>query len=147
MDFEEDCLLILVVDDYDDNRTTLRLFLERRGYRVVEAADGSEALKAVLHERPDLILMDVSMPVLDGCAAMSRIRDHEEMREVPIIALSAHEYESVDPIMRMDAVRAGLDGYLTKPFDPLELEHLIELLLSAKQTTQRLAVAGINDAR
>lgn len=147
MNVKEDRPLILVVDDYEDNRTTLRLFLERRDYRVVEAADGSEAVKAVLRERPDLILMDISMPVLDGCAAMSRIRDYEEMRDVPIIVLSAHEYGSVDPLLRVDAIRAGLDGYLTKPFDPLELECLVERLLIAKQTTQRLAIAGINGAR
>lgn len=129
MNVRQDRPTILVVDDYEDQRLALRLFLERRGCRVVEAVDGDQAAKAATREHPDLILMDISMPVLDGCAAMLRIREKQETRDVPIVAISAYEYEGLHPLLRMDANRAGLTEYLTKPFDPAELERLIGRLL------------------
>lgn len=128
--------LILVVDDYEENRLLLRLFLKHRGYDVIEAENGSEAVKAAIQHRPDLILMDISMPLLDGCAAMRLIRGNDATRHVPIIAMSAHEYEKLDPLLRLDAMLAGLTEYVTKPFNPLELERVIERLLPPKQPTQ-----------
>jgi CheY-like chemotaxis protein len=127
----EGCPLVLVADDYEDGRSTLRLWLEQRGYRVVEATNGCEAVEVATRERPDLILMDISMPVLDGCAAMRRIRENEEARDVPIIAISAHEYACLNPLLRIDAIRAGLTEYIAKPFDPVKLENLLGRLLPA----------------
>jgi CheY-like chemotaxis protein len=114
----------------------LRLFLERRGYRVVEAVDGDEAVKVAASERPDLILMDISMPALDGCAAMLRIRENEEAQDIPIVAISAYEFASLRPLLRMDALRSGLAEYLIKPFDPLQLGSLVERLLPTSPTAQ-----------
>jgi CheY-like chemotaxis protein len=135
MNVEHDRPLVLVVDDYDEHRLALRLFLERRGCRVVEAVDGDEAAKAATREHPDLILMDISMPVLDGCAAMLRIREKQETRDVPIVAISACEYASLHPLLRMDAGRAGLAEYLTKPLDPARLESLVSRLLPGSLMT------------
>jgi two-component system cell cycle response regulator DivK len=136
MSVERDRPLVLVVDDYEDHRLALRLFLERRGCRVLEAADGAEAAEAAMCEHPDLILMDISLPVLDGCAAMLRIRERQETRGVPIVAISAYEYASLHPLLRMDAGRAGLTEYLTKPFDPARLESLLDRLLTRTATAQ-----------
>lgn len=132
MNVEQARPLVLVVDDYEDHRLALRLFLERCGCRVVEAADGDEATKAAAREQPDLILMDISLPVLDGCAAMLRIREKQETRDVPIVAISAYEYASLHPLLRMDAGRAGLSEYLVKPFDPAQLESLVGRLLPSR---------------
>ncbi len=142
MNVKRDRPLILVVDDYEDHRLALRLFLERRGCRVVEAVDGDEAAKAATRERPDLILMDISMPVLDGCAAMLRIREKQETQDVPIVAISAYEYASLHPLLRMDAGRAALTAYLTKPLDLARLESLVGRLLPASSMTRRDCFAG-----
>lgn len=135
MNVEQDRPLVLVVDDYEDHRLALRLFLERRGCRVIEAVDGDEATKAATREHPDLILMDIAMPVVDGCAAMLRIREKQETRDVPIVAISGYEYASLHPLLRMDACRAGLTEYLSKPFDPVQLESLVGRLLTTRPMT------------
>ena len=84
---------ILVVDDFDDTRLLLRTWLERRGFRVVEAANGLQAIKQAESESPDLIIMDVQMPQLDGLSATRRIRGLKAMRSVPIVAVSAYGAE------------------------------------------------------
>jgi CheY-like chemotaxis protein len=117
---------ILVVDDFDDTRLMMRLWLERRGYRVVEASDGVEALEAARRESPDLVIMDIEMPALDGLAATRRIRGEEKTREVPIVAVSAYGAEH----WRERALEAGCNEYVSTPFDPKELEDLIKSLLS-----------------
>ena len=122
--------LVLVADDYEENRFALRLWLERRGYRVVEAPDGNEAVKIAIRERPALILMDISMPGVDGCAAMRLIRENEDTRNVPIVAVSAHEYESIDPLLRIDALPPGINEYVANLFDEVRLVALTSSLLS-----------------
>jgi CheY-like chemotaxis protein len=117
---------ILVVDDFDDTRLMMRLWLERRGYRVVEASDGFEALEAARHELPDLVIMDIEMPALDGLAATRRIRDEKGLNDVPIVAVSAYGAEH----WRERALEAGCNEYVSTPFDPRELEELIKSLLS-----------------
>ncbi len=124
-----DCPLVLVVDDNEEGRSTLKLWLERQGYRVAEAANGYEAVQAATYKRPDLILMDISMPEFDGCAAMVHIRENEAARDVPIVVLSAFEYAGLHPLLRMDVIRAGLAEYVTKPFDPAQLKGLVSRLL------------------
>src|SRR5689334_11417400 len=80
---------ILVVDDFDDTRLLLRTWLERRGFRVIEAEDGLEAVKRATNELPDLIIMDMEMPQLDGLSATRRIRQVNNLGSVPIVAVSA----------------------------------------------------------
>jgi CheY-like chemotaxis protein len=116
---------ILVVDDFDDTRLMMRLWLERRGYRVVEAADGAEALVVARRESPDLVIMDIEMPAMDGLAATRRIRQEEHLRDVPIVAVSAYGAES----WRDRAIEAGCNEYVSTPFNPTELNDLINSLL------------------
>jgi CheY-like chemotaxis protein len=116
---------VLVVDDSADTRAVVRWKLERWGYRVFEAADGREAFEAALKERPDLVLMDLSMPVVDGCDAIRSIRARPEFVALPIIAVTA--FDRADSRYGADA--AGCDYYyLSKPIDFYRLEVLLEKL-------------------
>src|SRR3954467_2574414 len=83
--------IVLVVEDFEDNRFMMRRLLEMSGYRVVEAVNGEQAVEAAVEERPDLILMDLSLPKLDGLAATRRIRQHAGLARTPIVAVSAHD--------------------------------------------------------
>ena len=102
---------VLVVDDYDDVRAITRRALESFGYRVVEAESGAEAVRVAQAESPDLILMDLSMPNMDGFATIHRLRRLLGLRDVPVIALSAHTAREV----REDALAAGCRDFITKP--------------------------------
>ena len=112
---------VLVVEDFEDNRFMMRRLLEMSGYRVIEAVNGKQAVEAAVSERPDLILMDLSLPMLDGLAATRRIREAEGLGRVPIIAVSAHD--SAD--FHTEALAAGCDEYVTKPID---FDHLVQVL-------------------
>lgn len=116
---------ILVVDDFDDTRLMMRLWLERRGYRVIEAADGLEAVEVARRESPDLVIMDIEMPAMDGLAATRRIREEERLRSVPVLAVSAYGEEH----WRERALEAGCNEYVSTPFNPTELNGLIKSLL------------------
>ncbi|HEX8130874.1 MAG TPA: response regulator [Pyrinomonadaceae bacterium] len=120
---------ILVAEDDEDNRFTLKVLLEMRGYRVLTAANGHEAIEVAERERPGLILMDLRMPLLNGLAATRHLRQHGDayFRRIPILALSAY-----DPAQhRAVAIAAGCNDYVTKPIDYDRLENLIETLLPA----------------
>ena len=117
---------IMVVEDFEDNRFMMRRLLEMSGYRVVEAVNGEQAVEVAAKERPSLILMDLSLPLLDGLAATRRIRQHEALRRVPIIAVSAHDTSD----FHADALAAGCNDYVTKPIDFEQLEKLLIRLLS-----------------
>jgi two-component system, cell cycle response regulator DivK len=116
---------ILVVEDFEDNRFMMRRLLEMSGYRVVEAVNGEEAVTLACSELPELILMDLSLPQLDGLAATRRIRQHPELKAVPIVAVSAHDTAD----FHADALAAGCNDYVTKPIDFDELEALLNRLL------------------
>jgi two-component system cell cycle response regulator DivK len=116
---------ILVVDDFDDTRLLLRTWLQKLGYRVVEAEDGNRAVAAAESDRPDLIIMDVEMPELDGLAATRKIRMLTDFAEVPIVAVSAYGAD----LYRDHAIAAGCDEYVSTPFEPEELERLIRALI------------------
>jgi CheY-like chemotaxis protein len=116
---------ILVVDDFDDTRLLLRTWLQKKGYRVVEAENGNRAVAAAESDRPDLIIMDVEMPELDGLAATRKIRELTNFREVPIVAVSAYGADQY----RDHALAAGCDEYVSTPFEPDELEKLIRALI------------------
>jgi CheY-like chemotaxis protein len=116
---------VLVVEDFEDNRFMMRRLLEMSGYRVVEAVNGEQAVEAAVQERPDLILMDLSLPKLDGLAATRRIRRHDGLARTPIVAVSAHDTTD----FHADALAAGCDEYVTKPIDFDQLESLLKRLL------------------
>ena len=97
---------ILVVDDFDDTRLLLRTWLQKLGYRVVEAEDGNRAVAAAESDRPDLIIMDVEMPELDGLAATRKIRKLTDFAEVPIVAVSASSSSRSSAITKAWAVRS-----------------------------------------
>jgi CheY-like chemotaxis protein len=120
--------LVLVVEDFEDNRFMMRRLLEMSGYRVVEAVNGNQAVEAAERDQPDIILMDLSLPQLDGLAATRRIREQQGTRRVPIVAVSAHD--SAD--FHAEALAAGCNEYVTKPID---FDQLVDLLsrLTAKK--------------
>ena len=116
---------ILLVEDTEDNRFMMRRLLEMDGYAVVEARNGQEAVTIARAEKPQLILMDLSLPVIDGLAATRLLRQIREFEETPIIAVSAHDTAD----FKAEALAAGCNSYITKPIDFGELEELIERLL------------------
>jgi len=119
--------VIMVVDDSADNREVLKVIFERGGYKVVEAADGRKAVELAERECPDLIFMDLSMPILDGYGAVPLIREVREMRSVPIIACTAHDTSD----HRTRAFAVGFNEYLTKPVDFILLASLVNRFLIA----------------
>ena len=121
MEKEPNDLTILLVEDSDDARYFMRLDLEDCGYRVIEAADGQKAVELALQEHPDVILMDLSLPNLDGLEATKQIRQDELLRGVPIIAVTAHQ----ESTFRKGAAASGFDAYVTKPVDMDFLSELI----------------------
>jgi two-component system, cell cycle response regulator DivK len=118
--------LILVVDDSADNVAMISLALQTQGYRVVTANNGEDAVTVATHTMPNLILMDINLPTLDGLGATRRILDNEALREVPIIAITAFGTEG----FQRAAYDAGVSGYLTKPIDLDRMHQLIARLLS-----------------
>lgn len=116
---------ILVVDDFEDTRHLLRTWLERKGFHVIEAQNGNEAVLQAQTQSPDLIIMDLEMPELDGLGATRKIRDDERLASVPIVAVSAYGVEQ----FRELALSAGCNEYVSTPFEPAELERLIRSYL------------------
>jgi len=118
---------ILLVEDFDDTRLMMRLWLMKNGYRVLEAESGEEAVRVASAELPDLIIMDMMMPGISGLDATRRIREHEALRETPIVAVSAYGADQY----RVRALESGCTDYVSTPFEPSMLEELIESLLAA----------------
>ena len=119
-------LTILLVEDDEDTRYLIQLEMERRGYRVIEASDGERAVELAQQEYPDIILMDLSLPKMDGLEATKQIREFDGMRTVPIVAVTAHQESD----FREGAKDSGFDAYVTKPIDFDWLSELIVGLLS-----------------
>jgi len=117
---------VLVVEDNEDTRYLMRLALEARGYRVCEAENGEQAIDIACREQPNAILMDISMPVLNGLTATARIREHYELRTIPILAVTAHH----EVEMRESAQACGFTAYVTKPIDFDWLDDLIKGLIA-----------------
>jgi two-component system cell cycle response regulator DivK len=118
-------LTILVVEDYEDTSLAMRLALERKGYRILEASDGKRAVEVAEGVRPEVILMDLNLPVLDGFGAAERIRANPELKETIIVAVTAYQ----DPELRARALAAGCNAFITKPIDFEWLGDLISNLL------------------
>jgi two-component system cell cycle response regulator DivK len=117
---------ILVVEDQEDNRRILRDLLLSAGFEVMEATTGEEGIRLAETRRPDLILMDIQMPVLDGYEATRRIKGTAELRQIPIIVVTSYALSGDDAKARA----AGADGYVAKPFSPRELLAKIQQFLS-----------------
>ena len=136
---------ILVAEDQNDNLVLVSLWLQNLGYRVLTAVNGEAAVEIAKIARPDLILMDISMPLMDGLEATRYIRQTPEISEMPIIFLTAFDTKE----FRQRAGDAGGDGYLTKPFDFDRLTKLIVNLLPKETPQVNLEVAtskeGITD--
>ncbi len=105
---------VLLVEDNEDNLVVYRTILDHVGYNVLEARDGEEGVTRAREEHPDLILMDISIPKIDGWEATRRLKADQATRDIPIIALTAHALEED----RERAIAAGCDGYLAKPVEP-----------------------------
>ncbi|MGH9901499.1 MAG: response regulator [Pyrinomonadaceae bacterium] len=121
MQSQEEVKTVLLVEDFEDSRFMMRMLLEMSGYRVVEATDGREAVDCARRVCPDVILMDLSLPVMDGISATRHIRRQENLCDVPVIAVTAHDSEDYYDAAR----RAGCDEYVTKPVDYDRLDALL----------------------
>ena len=108
---------ILVVEDQEDNLQILRDLLTRAGFEIIEAKDGEEAVRAAVAERPDLILMDIQLPLLDGYEATRRIKADPALRAIPIIVVTSYALSGDEAKARA----AGCDGYVPKPYSPRQL--------------------------
>lgn len=116
---------ILVVEDNQDNREMVVKVLKFNGYQVIEAVDGEEAIEKAKAENPDLILLDIYLPKMDGYEATRRLKGDRDLRNIPVIALTAHAMKG----NREEALAAGCDGYIPKPIDVRELPKQIEHFL------------------
>lgn len=108
---------ILVVEDQEDNRQIIRDLLTSNGFELIEAEDGEEGVAAAVREKPDLILMDIQLPGLDGYEATRRIKANPDLKKTPVIAVTSYALSGDDK----KAFAAGCDGYVTKPFSPRQL--------------------------
>ena len=118
-------LKILLVEDFEDTRLFMRLELEEQGFIVFEAENGKVAVDTAIRENPDVILMDLTLPLMDGFAATKLIRQNDNLKNVPIIAVTAHHEDD----FRSGAKASGFDAYVTKPIDVNWLSELITGLL------------------
>lgn len=117
---------VLIVDDFEDNRAMYSEFLRYSGFEVIEASNGLEAIQMATSAVPDVIVMDLSLPVLDGWEATRRLKADDRTRHVPVIALTGHALEGHS----QGAREAGCDGFLAKPCLPETLLETIETMLS-----------------
>ncbi len=132
---------ILLVEDFDDTRLMMKLWLAKEGYHVVEAESGEAAIRLAMDQRPDLIIMDIMMPGMNGLDATHRIREHQALRTTPIVAVSAYgadEYRAI-------ALAAGCDEYVSTPFEPSALNELIKSLLTTRAPTNLNALQTDSD--
>jgi two-component system cell cycle response regulator DivK len=117
---------ILVIEDTEDNRRILRDLLTNAGFDLIEAVDGEKGIAAALDAKPDLILMDIQLPIIDGYEATRRIKANPATKHIPIIAVTSYAMSGDD----MKAREAGCDGYVAKPFSPRQILATIRELLS-----------------
>jgi two-component system, cell cycle response regulator DivK len=108
---------ILIIEDQEDNRAILRDLLTGAGFELIEAVDGEEGVKLAQSERPDLILMDIQLPIIDGYEATRQIRAIVDLKSIPIIAVTSYALSGDEAKTRA----AGCDGYVAKPFSPRQL--------------------------
>jgi two-component system cell cycle response regulator DivK len=127
---EEPC--VLVVDDYEDNRQMYAELLAYAGYRVAVASNGAEAIATALRILPDLVIMDLSLPVIDGWEATRRLKGDERTRHIPVLALSGHAQEGLFGLSE-GAHEAGCDAFLAKPCSPEALLEAVRDVLARRK--------------
>jgi CheY-like chemotaxis protein len=120
---------VLVAEDNPVNRELLRELLEARGYIVTEALDGEEALRMIEQAHPDILLMDIGMPILDGFAVMRKIRENPSLAKLRVLAVTAYAMQGD----RESILNAGFDGYLSKPINARDLANEFERLLGKRE--------------
>lgn len=118
--------LVLVVDDFQDNREMYAEYLVFSGFRVIQAANGKEALDQAFENRPDIIIMDLSLPVMDGWEATRRLKADRRTHEIPVVALTGHAMQGHSK----GAIEAGCDSFVAKPCLPDQLVAEIRKMLS-----------------
>jgi len=124
---------VLLVDDYPDAREMYSEYLQFSGFAVVEAANGIEALQSAIDHAPDIILMDLSLPVMDGWEATRRLKADERTKSIPVVALTGHALAGISEGAR----KAGCDAFVTKPCLPEDLVKEIRKVLDDTSTTNR----------
>jgi two-component system cell cycle response regulator DivK len=117
---------VLIAEDNAVNRELLRELLEIRGYAVIETCNGEEALQRIAEAQPDILLVDLGMPVLDGFGTIQRIRDNPTFNSLPVLAVTAYAMQGD----REKILNSGFDGYLSKPIHPVALDQELERLLN-----------------
>lgn len=117
---------VLIAEDNAVNRELLRELLEMRGHTVVEACDGGEALRMIEQTQPDLLLLDIGMPVLDGFAVARKIRENPRLAQLPVVAVTAYAMQGD----REKILNSGFDGYLSKPVNSRSLAQELDRLLT-----------------
>lgn len=127
---------VLVVDDDYATRILCSRVLQHEGYHVLEAANGQEGLELALEQAPDVVLLDISMPVLDGFGLAAALRADERTQDLPLIFLTAE----ADPVIKAKAFETGARGFITKPFDPRLVSSFIHQLLAHAVPKRRLRV-------
>jgi CheY-like chemotaxis protein len=120
---------ILIVEDNEDNQELMRFLLERAGYDVISVENGVEGVETARREKPDIILMDLSLPELDGWSAARQIRSDEQLKNTPLIAVTAHTL----PGDRRKALAAGFDSYISKPINIHMFDITVGKVLEQKQ--------------
>lgn len=123
---------VLIVEDNEDNRIVYSTILRHHGFRVSEALDGEEGIAKARRERPDLILMDISIPIIDGWEVTRTLKGDEATRQIPVIALTAHAM----PGDRERAIDVGCDGYLAKPCEPRAVLAEVNRLIDAARAVE-----------
>ena len=122
---------ILVVDDIEDIRSLLQEALQANGYHTLEAADGREALSMIEAESPDLVILDIAMPVMSGFQVLRQLRKNSD---IPVIMLSAR----TDTVDKVESLELGADDYITKPFEIAEMTARVEAVLRRRKTMSRV---------
>ncbi len=120
---------LLIVEDNQDNRELAIKVLKNKGYEIIEAVDGEEAIEKAISERPDLILLDISLPKLDGYEVAKRLKSMEEFQEIPIVAFTAHAMKGD----REKVIVVGFEGYISKPINVREFPDQIRAYLRGKR--------------
>jgi two-component system cell cycle response regulator DivK len=120
---------LLIVEDNQDNRELAIKVLKNKGYEIIEAVDGEEAIEMAISEKPDLILLDISLPKLDGYEVAKRLKSMEEFQEIPIVAFTAHAMKGD----REKVIAGGFEGYISKPINVREFPDQIKAYLRGKR--------------
>jgi two-component system, cell cycle response regulator DivK len=120
---------ILIVEDNQDNRELVVKVLKNKGFDLAEAVDGEEAIAKAVSEKPDLILLDISLPKLDGYEVVRRLKSMEEFREIPVVAFTAHAMKGD----REKVIAEGFEGYISKPINVREFPDQLKLYLRGKR--------------